>query len=142
MFRSRIVVRPIALALAFAFTTAPLTAMAADKPRLALKSSELARGSFPMSAKMFREHVEKRIAKARELMNKKMTEHKVPAAQAAEIRKHFEAAVKQVREAADKVASDGTVTKEEAAEVRAVAKDLRHKARGERRARAKKQTPA
>ena len=134
--------RPLALVLAFAFASAPLAAMAADKPRLALKSNQLERWSFPMSAKEFREHVEKRITKAREVMNKKIAEHKLPAAQAAEIRKHFETVAKQVREAADNVTADGTVTKEEAEKVRAVAKDLRRKeakkAHAQRRPRAKK----
>ena len=55
MLGSRTVVRSLALTLAFSFTAAPLTAMAADTPRLALKSSDVARWSFPMSAKAFRE---------------------------------------------------------------------------------------
>ena len=84
---------------------------------------------FPMKAATFKDHVEKRIAKAKTKLSEMLERHQVPAAMRAEVMKDFDAGAASVRVAADRVSKDGTVTQEEAKEVRELAKDLKQKAR-------------
>jgi hypothetical protein len=73
--------------------------------------------AFPVPAATFKQHVDARIAKARE----RMEEHasKLPADQAKELRAKFEASVAAQNAEVAKAIADGTVTKEEAKAVRA-----------------------
>ena len=140
----RSIVRPVGFALAFLFVAAPMTAMAGETAPAKADAAQHKRQplNFPMSAKTFRDIVEKRIAKAREHMNQQIAAHKLTPAQAAEIRKRFDEGAKQLRAAVDAATADGTVTKEEGQKVRDLSKDLKKqakdKAHAERRRAAKK----
>ena len=125
------------------FAALPATALAddgktptaehpADAKKPADKAHRKAKGheqDFPMKAAQFKDLVEKRIAHAREHLDKVLDAHKVPEAARAQIKKDFDAGAAAIRAAADKVAADGEVTKEEAKDVRDLAKDLKKKAR-------------
>ena len=122
------VVRPLAVALVLSVGLVP-TAFAQGKDRGGHVKHDKDTAQFPMKTADFMAHVEKRIQKTLEHVNRKLAKHNVPAAVQKEILKDFEAAATQVRAAATKVGADGTVTKEEGKQVRELAKDLRAKAR-------------
>ena len=73
--------------------------------------------SFPIPAAQFKQHVDARIAKAREHMEERAS--KLPADQAKDLRAKFEAGVVAQNAEVAKAIADGTVTKEEAKAVRA-----------------------
>lgn len=75
------------------------------------------RPSFPMPAATFKQHVDTRMQKAREHMEKRASE--LPADQAKEVRAKFDAKLAKVNAEVAKAIADGTVTKEEAQAVRA-----------------------
>ena len=122
----RSIVRPVAVALAFALCAAPVTAFAGDRAPAA--EAKQAR-RFPMQAESFNKLIEKRIAHMRERLTQMLAAHKVPEAKQAQIKKDFEDGAAAIRAAAARAGADGSVTKEEAKEVRGLAKDLKQKAR-------------
>lgn len=73
--------------------------------------------TFPVPAATFKQHVDARIAKARERMEERAS--KLPADRAKELRAKFEASVAAQNAEVAKAIADGTVTKEEAQAVRA-----------------------
>ena len=73
--------------------------------------------AFPVPAATFKQHVDARIAKARERMEERAS--KLPADQAKDLRAKFEASVAAQNAEVAKAIADGTVTKEEAQAVRA-----------------------
>ena len=125
-------VRPFAMALALAFTTAPVIASAESDAKT--PAAHASKHHFPMPAKTFRELVEKRIQHARTHLEKQLDAHKVDAAVQSGIKKQFEDGAKVVRQAAERVAADGTVTEPEAKDVKDVAKDMKRKAKAKLRA--------
>jgi hypothetical protein len=88
--------------------------------------NEDAEPKFPMTAAEFRDHVNKRVEKARLKLEEHITEKQLPADKADEHRARFRAAVAQISTKVDEVCADGTVTKEEAEAVRELAKSLLH----------------
>ena len=127
MFSSiRTIVRPVAVALAFALVAAPAAAHAGAKDKSAEVKKER---KFPMPAESFNKLVEKRITKAREHLIKALDRHNVPEATKAQATKDFDAGAASVRALSAKVQADGTVTQDEAKQVRDLAKDLKQKAR-------------
>jgi hypothetical protein len=81
---------------------------------------------FPMPAAEFQQHLDARITKAREHMEKRITEQKLDDAKAKEARDRFDAVVVKVNAEAQKAEADGTVTEDEAKQVREVARELHH----------------
>ncbi|HVH46128.1 MAG TPA: hypothetical protein VM925_27450 [Labilithrix sp.] len=73
--------------------------------------------SFPVPAATFKQHVDARMTKAREHMEKRASQ--LPADQAKELRAKFDANTAKVNAEVAKAIADGTVTKEEADAVRA-----------------------
>src|SRR5512146_1993841 len=67
--------------------------------------------AFPVPAATFKQHVDARIAKAREHMEERAS--KLPADQAKDLRAKFEASVAAQNAEVAKAIADGTVTKEE-----------------------------
>jgi tellurite resistance protein len=128
MFQMSSLARSVAVALALAIGVAPLAASAQEKGKQE-QAGKRREKHFPMKADEFKKHVEKRITRSIEKLDKVLAKRNVPAAKRAEIKKDAEAAAVLVRAAAARVAADGSVTKEEAKEVRALAKDLKKKAR-------------
>ena len=126
MFSIRSIVRPAAVALAFALVAAPVAAHAEGKDRSAEVKKER---KFPMPAESFNKLIEKRISKAREHLVKALDKRNVPAAKKAQATKDFDDGAAAVRALSAKVQADGKVTKEEAKQVRGLAKDLKQKAR-------------
>ena len=126
MFSIRNIVRPAAVALAFALVAAPAAAHAEGKDRSAEVKKER---KFPMPAESFNKLIEKRLSMAREHLVKALDKHNVPEATKAQAKKDFDDGAAAVRALSAKVQADGTVTKEEAKQVRGLAKDLRQKAR-------------
>jgi hypothetical protein len=126
MFSIRNIVRPAAVALAFALVAAPVAAHAEGKDRSAEVKKER---KFPMPAESFNKHIEKRLTKAREHLVKALDKHNAPAATKAQATRDFDDGAKAVRALAAKVQADGTVTKEEAQQVRSLSKELKQKAR-------------
>ena len=122
----RSIVRPVAVALAFALCAAPLTAFAGDRAPVVEAKAEK---RFPMKAESFNKRIEKRIAHMREQLTRALAAHKVPEATQAQIKKDFEDGATAVRAAASRAGADGTVTQAEAKEVRDLAKDMKRKAR-------------
>ena len=141
----RTFVRPLAVALTFAFAVAPASAFAEGGRPVPTEAKEGkghgkkhgkhegkkdgAHRKFPIEAAKFQQGVDKRISKARERLESVMTKRNAPDALKVQIRKEFEAGVVYVQAAAKRVGADGTVTKEEAKEVRDLAKSLKQKAR-------------
>ncbi|MCC6552893.1 MAG: hypothetical protein IT372_07715, partial [Polyangiaceae bacterium] len=141
----RTFVRPLAVALSLAFAAVPATALADSSrpaPADAKEGKEHGKGQrrdhdkkdrerpqFPLEAAKFQQIVDKRIAKAREHMERALDKHNVPDLLKAQIRKEFDAGAAQIQAAAKRVEADGTVTKEEAKEVRDLVKSLKRKAR-------------
>jgi len=129
----RTVARPLALALAFAFVSAPLAASAeegARKPRVEkIDRKKHGEGEFPMDSSKFDQKVEKRIQHAREQMEKILASHPIPDSMKAQIRKDFDAGIAAIRAAAKDAEKDGKVTRDEAKDVRKLAKDLKQSAR-------------
>ena len=133
------IVRSVAAALALTAVAVPATALADATPgtppaaragdKAAKKAKDKGAKQFPMKAATFKDHVEKRIAKAREKLGEQLERHNVPQATRDQVMKDFEAGAVAVRAAADRVAKDGEVTQQEAKEVRDLAKDLKQKAR-------------
>lgn len=74
--------------------------------------------SFPMPAATFKQHVDARMAKARQHMEARAS--KLPADEAKELRAKFDATAANVDAEVAKAVADGTVTKDEARAVRAV----------------------
>ena len=121
-----------ALALIVAAPTVALADAAPGAPPATKADKDGKRGKenrFPMKAATFKEHVEKRISKAKSKLGEMLDRNKVPEATRASIMKDFDAGAASVRAATDRVSKDGQVTKEEAKEVRDLAKDLKKKAR-------------
>ena len=112
------------VALADAAPGAPPAAPKADKDGKRGKEKH-----FPMKAATFKEHVEKRIGKAKSKLSEALDRNKVPEATRASIMKDFDAGAASVRTATDRVSKDGQVTQDEAKEVRDLAKDLKQKMR-------------
>jgi hypothetical protein len=143
MLRLRSILRSLAVALALTVVAAPVVAQA-DEGRAPAGKDEGKHGGkydkvFPVDAAKFEQHMDQRIAKLRERMEKAMAEHGVPEAKRAERRKHFDEGAAKVRAEVKRVGADGTVTKEEAQQVREVVRSLKearahHK--GEKKARA------
>jgi hypothetical protein len=121
--------RPLALALAFVFTAAPLVASAGTKEPAPTEEHGKKGHKFPVDADKFQKHVDKRIEHAKKKLEHILAEHNVPDALKQQIRKDFDDSAAAVRAAAAKAGQDGKVTREEADQVRDLAKDLLHKAR-------------
>jgi hypothetical protein len=90
-------------------------------------AGEKEKPQFPMAAAEFQGKVDANIAKAREHMEKRITDRKLDDTKAKEARDRFDAVVTKVEAAAANAEADGTVTKEEAKEVRQVARELGHR---------------
>lgn len=120
-------IRPLALALVFATTAAPLAAFADEKtPKVEkVDKKKHGKGEFPMEAVKFDEIVEKRIAHAREQMENLLAAHPLPDAMKEKIRKDFDAGAAAIRAAAKDAGKDGKVTRDEAKDVRELARDLK-----------------
>ena len=80
---------------------------------------------FPMPAAQFQQKAVELGAKAREHMEKRLTEKQVPADKANEIRANFNATAAKVQAKIAEVTTDGTVTLDEAKSVMAVAREGR-----------------
>ena len=128
MFALKSVVRSAAVAVALAAIAVPSVAFASPKGDRNGEHAEHEK-HFPMKADRFREHLEKRIAKAKAHLEKQLDAHKVDAAMRTRIEKEFDAGAAQVRAAAAKAEADGTVTADEAKDVRDLAKRLRKEAK-------------
>ncbi|NUQ72253.1 MAG: hypothetical protein HUU21_01725 [Polyangiaceae bacterium] len=126
MLSIRKIIRPAAVALAFALVAAPVAAHAEGKDRSAEVKKQR---KFPMPAESFNKLIEKRLTKAREHLVKALDKRNVPEATKVQATKDFDAGAAAVRSLSAKVRADGTVTKEEAKQVRDLAKDLKQKAR-------------
>lgn len=126
MLSIRKIIRPAAVALAFALVAAPVAAHAEGKDRSAEVKKQR---KFPMPAESFNKLIEKRLTKAREHLVSRLDKHNAPEAMKAQAKKDFDAGAAAVRALSAKVQADGTVTQEEAKQVRDLAKDLKQKAR-------------
>jgi hypothetical protein len=91
--------------------------------------------TFPIPAATFQQHVDARMAKAREHMEAHAA--KLPADQATALRAKFDASVAAMNAEVAKAVADGTVTKEEAQAVRAAGP---HGGRGHCEGKEKKQS--
>jgi hypothetical protein len=126
MLSIRRFVRPVAVSLALALAVAPAAAFAGSKD----KSAEVKREhAFPMAAESFNKLIEKRLTKAREHLVRKLDKRNAPEAIKTQAKKEFDDGAAAVRALSAKAQADGTVTKDEAKQVRALAKDLKQKAR-------------
>lgn len=126
MLSIRRFVRPVAVSLALALAIAPAAAFAGSKD----KSAEVKRGhAFPMAAESFNKLIEKRLTKSREHLVRALDKRNAPEATKTQAKKEFDDGAAAVRALAAKARADGTVTKDEAKQVRALAKDLKQKAR-------------
>ena len=85
---------------------------------------------FPMAGATFQQKTNERAQKAREHMEKRLTEKQVPADKAGEIRAKFAAHQAKVQAKVTEVVADGTVTLDEAKAVRAVAHEGRPQHKG------------
>lgn len=126
MLSIRNIVRPAAVALAFALAAAPVAAHAEGKDRSAEVKKER---KFPMPAESFNKMIEKRITKAREHLVRALDKHNVPEATKAQAKKDFDDGAAAVRALSAKVRADGTVTEDEAKQVRGLAKEMKQKSR-------------
>lgn len=117
------IVQALALALSLATASAAFAAppardrqgQAAHKGNRKDKDDEK---RFPMKADEFKKLVAERVGKARERMEKHISQKNVPEDKAKVLRAKFEVGVAVLNRKVDKVCEDGTVTKEEAREVR------------------------
>lgn len=120
-------IRTLAIASAFAFVAAPLTASADEKPSAPrvekVSKRHHDKAEFPMEPTKFTEIVERKLEHARTQMELVISAAALPDGVKAQIRKDFDAAAVKVRAAAKEAGKDGKVTKEEA-------KDVRKDARG------------
>lgn len=91
------------------------------------------KNAFPMAADAFKQKVEARITKARQHLIDRMTKKGVDEQKQKDNLAKFDDAAKQVRDATDAACADGTVTKDEAKGVRDLAKQLHHKAKGDKK---------
>ncbi len=127
MIRFATIARSAAAALALALTAAPLTALA-DEPAAGARDHgrdhEDRAARFPMKPEAFEQLVEKRIAKAREHLERVLAAQPLPDLVKVSVRRDFEEGAAQVRAAAKKAADGGTVTKEEARAVRELARSI------------------
>lgn len=82
--------------------------------------------NFPMPAAAFQQHVDAKVARAREHMEKRIVEHKMTPEQATAARTRFGEVVTRVSAEVQKAVADGTVTADEAKAVREVARGLGH----------------
>ena len=80
---------------------------------------------FPMPAATFQQKASAIAQKAREHMEKRLTEKQVPADKASEVRARFNATEAKVQAKIAEVSADGTVTLDEAKSVMAVAREGR-----------------
>ena len=88
---------------------------------------------FPMAGATFQQKANERATKAREHLEKRLTDKQVPADKASEIRARFNATEAKVQAKITEVTADGTVTLDEAKAVMAVAREGRPQhPRGER----------
>ena len=88
---------------------------------------------FPMPAAQFQQKANERAQKAREHMEKRLSETQVPADKAGEIRAKFAAHQAKVQAKVTEVVADGTVTLDEAKAVRSVAHEGRPQHKGGKR---------
>ena len=88
---------------------------------------------FPMAGATFQQKANERAQKAREHMEKRLTEKQVPADKAGEIRAKFAAHQAKVQAKVTEVVADGTVTLDEAKAVRSVAHEGRPQHKGGKR---------
>jgi hypothetical protein len=120
--------RTVAIASAFAFIAAPLTASADEKPKAPrvekVSKRHHDKAEFPMEPTKFTEIVDRKLEHARTKMEQLMTAAALPDGAKAQIRKDFEAAAVKVRAAAKDAGKDGKVTKEEAKDVRQEARSF------------------
>jgi hypothetical protein len=114
-------------ALAFALSLASVSSSAlAAPPAKANAAHHKAKGDkgdkddkkFPMKAEEFKKLVAERVGKARERLEKHISQKKMDEDKAKVLRAKFDLAVAVLNRKVDKVCEDGTVTKEEAKEVR------------------------
>ena len=78
---------------------------------------------FPMPAAQFQQKAGERAQKAREHLEKRLTDKQVPADKANEIRAKFNAQQARVAQKVSEVCADGTVTLDEAKAVMAIARE-------------------
>lgn len=107
------------MGLAFAFSM--MTAVSAFAQG---EQNDKARASFPMPAAEFQQRVQARQTKARERMEKRVSQ--LPADKANEVRARFAERVNKVNAEVAKAVADGTVTKEEAQAIRALSPHRGH----------------
>ncbi len=132
-----------ALALVFAVSAKPVTALAAG-PEAAQDAMEHgAKGKrsegkgkreahqFPMKGGDFIARVDARIAKIRTKAQEKLARRPLPEATKKAVLADVDAGAAKVKAAANKAAADGTVTREEAKAVRDLAHDVRKEIRTE-----------
>ena len=135
------IVTAFALALSLASTSAVALADTGKAPAARHERGDRAEmeKKFPMAGAEFQQKATARAQKAREHLEKKLTEKQVPADKAGEIRAKFAAHQAKVQAKVTEVVADGTVTLDEAKAVGAVAHEGRpqHKA-GERGQRGQK----
>jgi hypothetical protein len=74
--------------------------------------------NFPMKAEEFKRLVAERVGKARERLEKHISQKNVPEDRAKVLRAKFDLSAAVLNRKVDKVCEDGTVTREEAKEVR------------------------
>jgi len=121
-------IRTLAIASAFAFIAAPLTASADEKPKAPrvekVSKRHHDKAEFPMEPTKFTEVVDRKIEHARTKMEAILTAAAVPDTVKTQVRKDFEAAAVKVRAAAKEAGKDGKVTKEEAQDVRKEARSF------------------
>ena len=114
-----------ALALALSLVGTSAVALADTGAPAQAREHRGERAQFPMPAAQFQQRINERESKAREHMEKRLADRKVPADKANEVRAKFNAREARVNEKVAQVVADGTVTMPEAKEVRQVAQQGR-----------------
>lgn len=129
------IVTAFALALSLASASAVALADAGRAPAARHERGDQAEKAkkFPMPAAEFQQKATARATKARERMEKRLSEKQVPSEKANEIRAKFNETQAKVASKVTEVCADGTVTLDEAKAVGAVAHAGRpHKAHGKK----------
>ena len=80
---------------------------------------------FPMKGDEFSKHMDTKLAKMRERLERRITEKQIAANDAKELRAKFDAGAAKVVAITKQVAADGVVTEDEAKQVRATAKEMK-----------------
>lgn len=81
--------------------------------------------SFPMKGDDFQKHIDAKVVKMRERLEKRIAHKQLSANDAKELRAKFDAGVAKLSAATKQATADGTVTEDEAKQVRTVAKEMR-----------------